>query len=539
MKLQKSVALSAVLGVVLALIAAAGLASAGSGGIGPDKAGTGIEVGQETHHDLSLPLRDMKPLPVLPSADRHEANENPLILDVSALEQHVDPVAQTEMAPAAMPAPSLTFDGIAFPGVVCNCAPPDPNGDVGPNHYVQTVNTAFQIWSKTGVSLYGPAAISTVWQGFGGQCETRNDGDPIVLYDPLADRWLISQFTAISPYHECIAVSQSADPTGAWYRYAFQLSTTAFPDYPKFGVWPDGYYMSVNWFNNGLTYGGPRPYVFDRAAMLNGQTATFQTTAGALGSGVRPFLPADLDGSTPPPAGAPNTFVGTPAPGGALPLYRFHVDWATPANSTFTGPLNLAGAAYNRLCPLSRNCVPQNGTNSKLDAIGDRLMYRAAYRNFGEHESLVTNMTVKYGGVAAIRWYELRGLNTAPGIYQQGTYRPNAAWRWMGSAAMDGNGNIAVGFSVSSAAFNPQIRYAGRLASDPLNTLARGEALLHAGTGSQVGTGSRWGDYSMLAVDPSDNCTFWYTSEYYSATGQFNWRTRIGTFKFPGCVPSE
>jgi hypothetical protein len=434
-----------------------------------------------------------------------------------------------------MPTPIRTFEGVNFGTGSCNCAPPDTNGDVGPNHYVQIVNSDFQVFNKTGGSLLGPLPINSIWSGFGGQCQNTNDGDPVVLYDPLADRWLVSQFVASSPFGECIAISQTADPTGAWHRYFFQLTTVDFPDYPKLGVWPDGYYMSEVWFNGGTTYGGPRPYVFDRARMLQGLSASFQTTAGPLGNTVGPLLPADLDGSTPPPAGAPNYFLGTPFTGGTLPLYKFHVDWDNPGNSTFTGPTNLAGAAYTALCPFTRSCVPQADTTSRLDGIGDRIMFRAAYRNFGDHESLVGNLTVSSGGVGAIRWYELRGLNGTPSLFQQGTYQPDSTYRWMGSIAMDRDGNIAVGYSASSDSINPQIRYAGRLATDPLGQLSQGEATLFSGTGSQIGTSSRWGDYSMMAVDPSDDCTFWYTQEYYSTTSQFNWRTRIGAFKFPSC----
>src|SRR5207249_2780000 len=188
------------------------------------------------------------------------------------------------------------------------------------------------------------------------------------------------------------------------------------------------------------------------------------------------------------------------------------------------------------LCSATRSCVPQAGTTSRLDAIADRLMFRLAYRNFGDHESVVGNFTVSSNSVAGIRWFELRDVTAGPvAVFQQSTYQPDTTWRWMASAAMDQQGNLAIGYSASSGSIFPEIRYTGRLALDPLNLLTQGETTLFAGTGSQTGTSSRWGDYSDLSIDPVDNCTFWYTTEYYASTSSFNWRTRIGSFKFPGC----
>jgi cell division septation protein DedD len=237
-----------------------------------------------------------------------------------------------------------------------------------------------------------------------------------------------------------------------------------------------------------------------------------------------------------PPSGAPNTFVGFPgqATSPNYTTYHFHVDFVTPANSTFTTFASPPAAGFTALCPTTRACVPQNGVTSanNLDGIGDRLMFRLAYRNFGDHESVVGNYTVSSGGVAGLRWFELRNVTSGPvTVYQQSTYQPDTTWRWMGSAAMDGQGNLAIGFSASSSSIHPQLRYAGRLATDPLNTLAQGEAHLYDGAGSQSGSGNRWGDYSALSIDPVDDATFWYTNEYYSSTTSFNWRTRIGSFK--------
>jgi hypothetical protein len=500
----------------------------------------GVLSGREVRHDVSRALRDIPPIPVnAKGPPTSEAERNPKIPIVGHTDQP-DQVVQTAkiLGPSAnIPAPSISWAGIASAGAGgggCNCAPPDTNGDVGPNHYVQTVNMAFQIWNKSGVSLYGPANINTIWLGFSGACQTGNDGDPVVLYDSIADRWLVSQFTAAAPYYECIAVSATSDPTGTWNRYAFQLSSTSFPDYPHLGVWPDGYYMTTNQFAGGLTYAGPEAYVFDRAKMLAGQAASFQTFP-ALGSSANPMLPADFDGRTRPPVGAPNTFVEF---GGSLTLFQFHVDWNKPAKSTFTQNASLPVAGFTELCPNTADCVPQMGTTQRVDGIGDRLMHRLAYRNLGDHEALVVNHTVDAGsGRAGVRWYEIRSPRSRPSIYQQGTYAPaDGNSRWMGSAAMDSAGNIALGFSLSGSATYPSIAYAGRLAADPLGQMTQGESILLAGTGFQSGT-NRWGDYSGLTVDPSDDCTFWYTNEVNPSANWF-WRTQIGSFKLPGCPVS-
>jgi hypothetical protein len=496
----------------------------------------GIVVGSSYQNDLSPPLRDIKPIPAYTGPQAPE-RENPPI-PLAGHQDMPDPVVQHsfgllgEAVVPNMPAPSTSWNGINQASGCGGCAPPDTNGDVGPNHYVQTVNSAFQIWNKSGASLYGPAAINTIWSGFGGPCQTRNDGDPVVLYDQLAGRWLMSQFTSAAPYNECIAISQTGDPTGAWYRYAFQLSTSNFPDYPHFGVWPDGYYMSVNQFNNGSTYAGPRPYVFDRAKMLLGQPATFQTTANALGSSVSPIHPADLDGAILPPAGTPNFFVRF---GSSIGLYKFSVNWTNPAATTWTNSANLTAAGFTQLCTTTRNCIPQPSTTTRLDGIGDRFMHRLAYRRFSDgRESMVINHSVNAGsGVAGVRWYEIRNPSTTPSIYQQGTYAPDSAYRWMGSIAMDKDGNMALGYSVSSSTVNPSIRYTGRLATDALGAMPQGETTLLAGTGRQVGV-NRWGDYSSMSIDPSDDCTFWYTQEY-NNSGAWAWSTRIGAFKFPSC----
>jgi hypothetical protein len=505
----------------------------------------GMIVGWSVKNDESPALRDMKVQPVQPQEEEKEANENPKLPNT-----HIDgpdPVIQKSfgalrdlLAPSAMPGTVLNFDGIVFPGVACNCAPPDTDGEVGLTQYVQMVNNGFQVFDKTtGGSTFGPAGISTLWAGFGGVCQNNGHGDPVVMYDQLADRWLITQFAGTgNPTDECIAVSKTGDATGAYYRYDFNLGTNFF-DYPHLGVWPDGYYMSMNVFNAaGTTFLGPQAFALDRTKMLAGLAASFQTPGITAGNS---FLPADLDGYSLPPAGAPNSFVETPF-SGTYKTWHFHVDFVTPANSTFTLFASPAAAAFTQLCPATRACVPQLGGTAadRLDAIGDRLMYRLAYRNIGGVESLVGNHTVSATAVAGIRWFELRGVTAGPvTVFQESTYQPDTTWRWMGSAAMDNQGNLALGFSASDATINPQIRYAGRLVTDPANSLAQGEATLFAGTGSQIGTGNRWGDYSDMTVDPSDDCTFWYTQEYYNTpNAAFAWRTRIGNFKYAVCTTS-
>ncbi len=493
-----------------------------------------VTVIRDYKHDTSPPLRDIQPRPLPPRAEHEELPPRS-----TGIQHHnaPDPVIQSALAPLAMPSTILNFNGIPFPGVACNCAPPDTNGEVGATQYVQIVNEGYQVFNKsTGASTLGPVGISTIWSGFGGVCELAGDGDPVLLYDQLANRWLVSQFAGASvPTDECIAVSTSSDATGSYNRYGFHLGTNFF-DYPHLSVWPDAYYMSMNVFNTaGTAFLGPQPFAFDRSRMLAGQSATVVTPGITGGSSEDPYLPADLDGSTLPPSGAPNSFVEFPG-SGSYKVFHFHVDFSTPGNSTFTLFASPAAAGFTLLCPTTRSCVPQSGTTTGLDAIADRLMFRLAYRNFGDHESVVGNYTVSSGGVAGIRWFELRNITNGPVTkFQESTYQPDTTWRWMGSAAMDRNGDIAVGFSASSSSINPQIRYAGRLVGDPLNQLAQGEAHLFDGTGSQTGTSSRWGDYSDLTIDPVDDCTFWYTTEYYATTTSFNWRTRIGNFKFATC----
>ena len=325
------------------------------------------------------------------------------------------------------PTTSTNFDGIGqgFTGpggtFVVNSAPPDTNGAVGPNHVVETVNTDFAVFSKTGTPLFGPIPLNTLWGGFGGGCQVENDGDPVVVYDRIADRWIISQFqVTTTPFQQCVAISTTGDPTGSYFRYAFSY-TDGFPDYPKIGVWPDAYYATYNVFNNaGTAFLYSKVCAFDRAKMLTGAAATqlcFNTTSSFGG-----LLPGDFDGRTLPSAGAPNPLVALGATSTTLALWKFHTDFATPANATFTGPTTLTVPSYSEACAPSGTCIPQSG-GGKLDSLSDRLMYRAAYRNFGDHEAIVVNHAVTVGSSVGLRWYELRGVTTTPSLFQAGDLR--------------------------------------------------------------------------------------------------------------------
>ncbi|TML07546.1 MAG: hypothetical protein E6G41_04345 [Actinobacteria bacterium] len=524
--------------VALMLIVAPEAVEAAQGGV-PGR--PGAEVMQARHHDKSRPLREIPPAPAKNEREAEKrVKELPLFMGGM-----FDPVVQVSKGAAQAPTLGAGFEGVGqgFSGpngtFTVNSAPPDTNGAVGPNHFVQIVNQSFAIFDKGGTPVYGPVPTNTLFSGFGGGCQANDDGDATVEYDRLANRWVISQFSVTNArtYHylQCVAVSTGPNPTGSYYRYAFDYGTTAFPDYPKLGVWPDAYYTTFNIFNNGSAFAGPKVCAYDRTRMQAGLSATQQCFQ--LSTAYGGLLPSDLDGPTAPPAGSPNYIMdfGT----NQLELWKFHVDWTTPANSTFSGaPTAIPVAGFTAACNGGGGvCIPQPGTSQQLDSLGDRLMYRLAYRNFGDHESLVVNQSVTAGTTTGVRWYELRDPSAAsPVVYQQGTYAPDATHRWMGSAAMDRAGGIGLGFSASSSTVRPSLRFTGRVASDPLNTMGQGEATLIAGTGSQLTGLSRWGDYSSLGVDPVDDCTFWFTSEYLASSGTFNWHTRIGTFQLPGCA---
>ncbi len=502
-------------------------------------------------HDVSVPLRDAVGSP-LPVSDDDEHDRGSFRAVPSRVAQNPptadDPVRQVSFAGARIPAPTTGFDGHDFPGA---SLPPDPNGDVGATQYVQATNRGYTVFSKSGTTLL-TRTPAEFWSGFGGPCATTPHGDPIVLYDQLANRWVVSEFAfdapgnvPTAPFVQCVAVSQTADATGAWYRYGYTISTTKLPDYPKLAVWPDGYYMSANQFT-GTTYSGAAAIVFERSKMLLGEPAQMKyvdTANTSLGG----MLPSDVDGSAPPPAGAPDVFLQTDDdllgfPADRLEVWQFHVDWANPAASTFTHLANLATAAVDEnLCSGATNCIPQPAAAPKLDAIGmGQLMYRLAYRNYGSYQSLVVTHTADVDGAdqAGVRWYELRDSGGGWAIQQQSTYAPDTDSRFMSSAAQDRAGDIAVGYTVSSLTTIPSLRYTGRLAADPASTLPQGEGTFVAGGGEQTYSVGRWGDYSSMSVDPVDDCTFWFTGEYYAATSSSGWSTRIGSFKFPSCTAS-
>ena len=504
----------------------------------------GVTVSPDSHHDVSAPLRTIAGHPS-PATAPHQADAPvhiPLRPEGPANNLHSD--TQTHIGPYTAPTASTNFDGVGngFSGpqgtFTVSAAPPDTNGAVGPQDYVQTVNTDFAVFNKdssrgaVGTVRYGPVQINTLWSGFGGLCQTDNDGDPTVVYDGISNRWVISQFAvtgATSTYYQCVAVSTTSDPTGSYYRYSFPYSD--FPDYPKMAVWPDAYYETFNMFAGGSTFSGGEACAYDRSSMLTGAAATQQcfnvgTTYGGL-------LPSNVDSATLPPAGSPNYVLalGTTT---TLAFWKFHVDWTTPSNTTLSGPTSIPVASYAQACA-GGTCIPQSGTTNQLDSLADRLMYRLSYRNFGSYESLVVDHAVTSGSSVGMRWYEIRNPSGTPSVFQSGTYAPDSNYRWMGSIAQDASGDMAMGFSLSGSSLHPGISYTGRLATDPAGQMSQGEASLIVGGGSQTGTLTRWGDYSAMTVDPADGCTFWYTNEYIPSNGSFNWKTRIGSFKFASC----
>jgi PKD repeat protein len=492
-----------------------------------------------THFDVSQNLRDVDPIP--PGYRTRSWKDNLIKNEEGFLNEFSRPSVMTGPDPVLQDAINSTREtnvnvGQNFAGVnnKNGVAPPDTDGDVGPNHYFQMVNLSYAVWDKNGNQLLAPADNQTIWEGFddGQPYDNANDGDPIVLYDSHADRWLVSQFainTSNNKYYELVAISTTADPTGSWYRYAFEFDNM--PDYPKFGIWPDGYYLSVNQFANGSSWAGGGIAVLDRDAMIAGN-ANATMIFWSLGTSYGSLLPADCDGDWP-SAGTPNYFVNLGT--NLLRVWEVSVDWNNTSNSTATLVSSLTTADFSN----SSISVAQPGTTTKLDNLADRLMNRLQYRNFGDHQSMVTNHTVNVGsGRAGVRWYELRNTGSGWSIYQQGTYAPNDGdSRWMASIAMNGNGDIGLGFSVSGSNTYPSIRVAGQTAGAPdgLGVLDIPEATIVDGNASQTGV-TRWGDYSMLSVDPNDDATFWYTTEY--TTGGWNWVTRIASFSFSVPAPT-
>ena len=408
--------------------------------------------------------------------------------------------------------------------------PPDTQGDVSPNHYLQCVNNHTVIKDRNGNDVVAPFPTSNFWQGT--QFADRNDGDAIILWDENAQRWFITQFYVPqngADQYLLIAVSQTSDPTGAYYQYGFNYGSNM-PDYPKWAVWPDAYYMGANSFDQNNQFVGATVSAFERDKMLQGnpnaRVVTFGPNPNLFG-----VFPADADAF--PAVGTPCPFilddVGSTNGNNEVYFYNFHVDWANTANSSFTQGVTLNVANYNLFN--SNTQVPQPGTNQLLDLLHYRIMYRPYFRHFANHESLVMTRTVNDAGVAAIRWYEFRDSGNGWHVYQQGTYNPgDGLWRWMPSIAMNANGDISIAYSVSNGNNKfPSMRAVARYSTDPLGQMPNNEIELYTGNASQTGA-SRWGDYSMVSVDP-DGRTFWFTSEY--STGNWNWRTRIIHYELP------
>ncbi|HMF55822.1 MAG TPA: DUF4214 domain-containing protein [Pyrinomonadaceae bacterium] len=484
-----------------------------------------------------------------------------------------DPTMPVTNVPAlAMPTPIQTFPGMS---AACGgCLPPDTDGDIGQSHYIQSVNSSIRIFNKAGTSLSGPTTYNSFFSALGASTpcgNNQNDGDGVVFYDHIANRWVVSDFAFPAfpgtSFYQCIGVSKTGDPVaGGWWLYAMQVdpaNPTFLGDYPKFGMWPDAYYMSVNLFSNNTTFNGVRVYALPRSAMVNGTGApnpgaiAFTLTPATLGDAYS-LVPASYRTGLIPPAGRPDYFmaINSSAVAGTVETqvftWKFHADFAVPANSTFglgathtpDGTTTVNGFVDAFTSTNSTNIVPQTGTARLLDTLGDKLMYPLVYQNLAGVESIYAAHTINNNqggtGPTAIRWYQFNVTgNTIPATpLQQQTFNNSAdgLWRFMPSLNVDGLGNLAIGYSESSSTTNPAIAYAGRLITDAPNTLAQGEAILQAGIGHQTSASGRWGDYSATFVDPGDNCTFWHTNEYYTATSGANWATRIGTFKFPTCV---
>jgi hypothetical protein len=424
----------------------------------------------------------------------------------------------------------LNFNGVGGG----NYAYPDANGAPGATQYMQWTNARYEIFSKTtGAKILGPIAASALWTNLGGQCATTNAGDGIIDYDKAAQRWVVTHHTGGGvPYLQCVAVSTTDDSTGSYYLYAFSLTSTDYPDYPQLGVWPDAYYVTTNLLNpSNFTNIAAQVCALNRADMLIGSSAaTAQCLQTTTNLDFAVLQPADQDGATPPPVGTPNYLMALD--NNALDLYQFHVDFVNPANTTLTKTATLSVNPFTQACN-GGMCVVQPATSVRLDGVGDRLLHRLAYRNFGTYDNLVVTHSVVAGSSAGVRWYEIRNPGTAPTVYQQGTYAPDSNYRWLGSVAMDKMGDLAAGYSISSSSLYPSIRFAGRLSTDPLGTL-EAEMSIHAGTGSQTATGNNWGNASSMTIDPVDDCTFWYTNEYFATTGT-KWSTRIASFKFTSC----
>jgi hypothetical protein len=445
------------------------------------------------------------------------------------------PVVQTTATRVLKVSAPVTFSGISDGGgYKVDAAPSDTTGAIGSTQYVQWVNEAVQVFNRDGSSAYGPTRGRALWKGFKqpgqsepSKCATLNDGDPIVQYDKAAKRWVLSQFAVNdgAPFVECVAVSATDDATGKYFRYAYEFAD--FNDYPKVGVWSDGYYITFNMFDENNRGIGGKICALPRDKMLAGKDAPMQCFDVAdVG-----LLPADIDGANPPPPGAPELVMNFTRD--ALQLWKVHIDWNDATKSTLTGPSRIPVSPFDPAC-VSSPCIKQKGTARALDTLSDRLMFRLAYRNFGDHDSLVVNHAVSVAGSATsgLRWYEIRNPFATPKVEQQSTYAPGTAARWMGSVAMDKKGNLLAGYSSSSTLLFPSIMIAGRAAGDPKSKLSK-EIAAVPGTKAQIEF-ERWGDYANMTIDPADDCTFWFTTEVMDKNRN-RWQTKVVHTKFNDC----
>ena len=453
-----------------------------------------------------------------------------------------------------IPSPMANFEGLSnqdnFNVFGFRVNPPDPVGDIGPNHYVEMINLVFGVYDRAGNLLLGPVDTGTLWAGFPIEDCTDPSGDPIVIYDQLVDRWLLTQFTTRGladptlPFYNCVAISQTGDPTGAYYRYAFITQADPdggyfFPDYPKYGVWRDTYVLTTRDFGSVDGY-GISVYGLEKNKMKDGNPNA-RAVQFFLDSDVVPLeligdglLPADIDGTKKPKNDAKIPIVGTQDDGAgygatfdALNIWEFDVKWKSTPTASIELKTQLFVAPFDSIfpcAPTSRDCLPQPGIidpNQYLDILSyrQRPTWRLAYRTFKDYDSLVTNQSVEaLPGVAGARWYEIRRTGSNYSVFQQGTYAPgDGVHRWMGSIAQDNDGNMLLGYSVvNGTTVFPGIRYTGRLSSDPIGQLPQGEAIVINGSGVQTTTNSRWGDYTSTNIDPIDDCTFWYVNQYYT-----------------------
>jgi hypothetical protein len=509
-----------------------------------------------TAYDVSPPLRELAKLPRIERKENElgemeEVMPNPHLGRLSRAPvgpSKAASIVQDHFGAFAIPAPTANFEGQGAGLANTNIGgfPPDTDGAVGPNHYMQIVNTSLAIFSKTGTVMMGPMDTSQVWSGFAGICSTNGFGDGVVKYDQLADRWVISQFAFAftggapkAPFIQCIAISTSPDPTGTYTRYQFSFNSDL-NDYPKIAMWPDGYYITYNMFANAQNFSTSRVCAMDRVKMIagdaNATTQCFDTGPNFFG-----LLVADLDGKTQPATGQPAHVIALDS-STDLAYWQLHVDFTTPANSTLSAtPQMITITDFTPYCKADPQCqaaVTTPNSTEPLDSLADRAMNRFVYRRFADHEAMLLSHSVQIGNTATppggVRWYELRNGAT-PTVFQSGTFQPDATVRWMPSIAMDASGDIALGYTQASSALNPAIKYTARQPSDAPGTMGFGEGTLMAGTATQqTNGGNRWGDYASVNIDPADDCTFWLTHEYY-ATGNNVWSTRIGSFVLPTC----